>query len=289
MLGFLRIRPPFAWKGLVEAEAGVSGRASDPAAVLTAQRTNGVAGDHAIRHAALNATLAGHAITLRTLSITPEQGSVIGAGRIDRGGARELEISGQGLSLGLLQALAGGRRSMDGELEFTLQLSGDLADPVAGLSATVTNGMVGSAPFDRMILQAYYRHGLLFLEQGLVQQDRHKVKITGIVPIDPLRVRVDDIQPVDLHVSLIDADLSMLSLLTDRIEEGRGPLAGELHLTGTMARPHLEGTLTSSGGGPRPHGVGPSLAGPQARPGLTQGEGRVAGLRASAGDGTLAG
>src|SRR3989441_3975784 len=283
LLGFFRIRPPFALNGRVDGEIGVSGRVSDPAAVLTAQLTDGVAGRHAIRPAPVNATLAGPAVTLRTLSITPEQGSVIGAGRIDLGGASELEISGQGLSLGLLQALAGGRRSMDGELEFTLQLSGDLADPLAGLSATVTNGVVGSAPFDRIILQAYYRHGLLFLEQGLVQQDRHKVKVTGTVPIDPLRVRVDDIQPLDLHVSLIDADLSMLSLLTERIEQGRGPLAGELHLTGTSAQPHLEGTLTSSGGVVRLHGLEPNLTEPQARLELTECEAPAAELRARAG------
>src|SRR5207249_11794854 len=59
------------------------------------------------------------------------------------------------------------------------------ADPLVGLSATVTNGMVGSTPFDQMLLQAYYRDGQFSIEQGLVQQDRHKVKLTGTVPVDP--------------------------------------------------------------------------------------------------------
>ena len=288
VLGLLRIRPPFAVDGVVDGEIAVSGRASDPAAVLVVQLADGVLGDHAIRHAAVNATLAGHAITLRTLSVTPEQGRVIGAGRIDVSGTSDLELTGQGLSLSLLQTLAGGRRSLEGELEFTLQISGNLADPLVGLSATVTNGMVGSTPFDQMLLQAYYRDGQFSIEQGLVQQDRHKVKLTGTVPVDPLTLRLDDARPVDLHVALVDADLSMLSLLTERIEQGRGPLAGELHLTGTLAQPHLQGVLAGSGGVLRLRGLEPSLTDLESRLEFADSEIRVAELRARAGDGTLA-
>ena len=288
LLGLLRIQPRFALDGLVDGEIAVSGRASDPAAVLVAQLTDGVAGDHAIRHAAVNATLAGHAITLRTLSVTPEQGTMIGAGRIDLSGTSDLELNGQGLSLSLLQSVAGGRRSLEGELEFTLQISGNLADPLVGLSAAVTNGMVGGTPFDRMLLQAYYRDGQFSIEQGLVQQDRHKVKLTGTVPVDPLGLRLDEARPVDVHVALVDADLSMVSLLTERIEEGRGPLAGELHLTGTLAQPHLQGALAGSGGVLRLRGLEPSLTDLEGRLEFADGEIRVAELRARAGDGAVA-
>ncbi len=288
LLGWLRIRPAFALDGSVDGEISASGRISNPNAALALQLTDGVAGDTSIREAAINATVADRAVTVRSFSISPEQGTLIGAGHIAVSGSSELEVRGYGLSLDLLRARAGTGRPLRGELEFTLQLSGALADPLVGMSATVTDGIVGGASFDRMVLQAYFQRGLLHVEQGLVQQDRHKVKVSGTLPIDLLRLAVDDTRPVDLAVSLVDADLATLSALTDRIEHGEGPLAGEIHLTGTMAQPHLEGMLAASGGTLQLRGVAPALTDLQARLEFADAAIRVAQLQAKVGGGTLA-
>src|SRR5207302_11429080 len=81
---------------------------------------------------------------------------------------------------------------------------------------------------------------------------------------------------------------SMVSLLTERIEEGRGPLAGELHLTGTLAQPHLQGALAGSGGVLRLRGLEPSLTELEGRLEFADGEIRVAELRARPGEGAAA-
>src|SRR5207253_1017808 len=127
----------------------------------------------------------------------PEQGTMIGAGRIDLSGTSDLELNGQGLSLSLLQSVAGGRRSLEGELEFTLEISGNLADPLVGLSAAVTNGMVGGTPFDRMLLQGALAGSggvlrLRGLEPSLTDLEGRLEFADGEIRVAELRARAGD-------------------------------------------------------------------------------------------------
>jgi len=288
LLGLARIQPPFRIDGTIDGEMAITGRVSNPGAVLTVEMADGVVGDHPIRHAAVSATIADQAIIMRSLSVTPDAGTLVGAGRIDLAGNTELELSGQGLNLDLLRPLTGIARPLAGELDFTLQLSGALADPILGLSASVNAGTAGETAFDRIVLQAFYQGGQLHVEQGLLQQDRHKIKVTGTLPLDLMQLRVNDARPVDLHLSLVDADLSLLTALTDRIERGQGPLAGEITLTGTPAQPQLEGEVTATDGTLTVRGLEPALTDLQARLVFANNEIRVATWHARVGEGTLA-
>ncbi len=288
VLGLGRVRPPVRVDGAVDGELTITGRLRNPTAALTAEMADGILGDYPIRHAVVSATLSDHAIVMRSLSVTPDQGRLVGAGRFDLAGHTELELSGQGLTLDLLRPLTGLTRPLGGDLDFTLQLSGVLSDPVMGVSASVTTGAAGAAVFDRIVLQAFYRDGQLHVEQGLLQQERHKVKITGTLPLDLMRLRVNETQPIDLRLSLVDADLTLLAALTERIEQGEGPLAGEIHLTGTPARPRLTGEVTASDGTLALRGLASPLTAVQARLLFAEGEIQVDTLRARAGGGTLA-
>ncbi len=288
LLGLGRLRSPFILDGAVDGRITLTGRLSNPGATLAAELTDGVVGAHPIQHAAVSATLSNRAVQLQTLSIAPDQGTLIGVGRFDLSGASELELSGQGLDLDLLRPLLGSRQPLGGALEFTLQFSGPPTDPLVGLSAAVTDGKIGSTVFDRIVFQAYYQGGQLHIEQGLLQQERHRVEIAGALPLDLLRLRIDEAQPVDLRLSLVNADLSLLGTLTDRVERAEGPLAGEVHLTGTPAQPHLEGTLAVSNGMLKLRDLEPALTDLQAQVALADSEVRIASLRAQAGDGTLA-
>jgi len=287
LLGLSRVRSRIAVDGTVDGDLAITGRLSNPGAVLTAEVADGIVGDQPIQSAAVNAALANRAVTLRTLSMTPSQGTLIGAGRIDFAGVTELEFSGRGLSLDLLRPLLGVHRPLGGTLDFTLQLNGPVADPVIGVSAAASDGSVGAASFSQAVIQAYYQGGRLFVEQGLLQQNGHKVKVAGTVPLDLARLRIDDTRPVDLQIALVNADVGLLTALTERVEGGQGPLAGGIHVTGTTARPHLEGTLTAAGT-IKLRGLAPALTDLQARVDLVDGEIRIETLRARAGDGTLA-
>lgn len=287
LLGLTRIRPPFAVDGTIDGEFTAAGPLSNPRASLAFRLADGKVGDRPVREARIDAALEDHAVTLRTFTILPEQGQLVGAGRINLRGDSDVEFGGRELSLDLLRPLLGTTRPLAGNLEFTLQLSGKVTDPLIGLAASVSDGAVGGASFDHLTLQAFYQQGQLHIEQALLQEGRHKAKLEGTVPLDPLQLRFDESSQMNLRLALVDADLSLLTLLTDRVEQAEGPLVGEALITGTVAKPRMEGTITAGEGWVKLRGLDPQLSSLRAQLSFHEDEVRLSQFTAHLGNGTV--
>ncbi len=287
LLAMARVASPVPLRGRVDGTFTASGALSNPTAKLNFQLAGGGLGDHALREALARVELADHALTLQAFSIKPEQGELVGAGRINLRGTSDVEFSGRGLALDILRPLFGLKRSLAGDLDFTLQASGTLADPQVGISTTVTKGGVGEARFDQLVAQIFYRDGLLHIEQGLLQEGRHKVKAEGTVPFDPARLRFDEARAMELRLFLADANLSVLGLFTDQVERAEGPLEGEVLLSGSVAHPRMVGSLKAVDGTIKIRNLDPPLTAVQARLTFDEDEIRVAQLAARLGEGTV--
>jgi translocation and assembly module TamB len=289
LLAFARIRPPVPLSGTLDGDVSVSGPLSNPRSTVNVTLHDGRIGDHHIKDAIIEATLADQAVTIRRLLVHPDQGELLGAGRIDLQGDSEVEIAGTGLNLDLLRPLLRIQRPLAGSLEFTLQLSGRLADPSVGISATVTDGTIGSANFDRLILQAFYREGQFQISPAVLQEGQYRARLEGNVPFNPARFRFDETRPMDLRLSLVDADLSVLGLLTDAVEEAQGPLAGEVRLTGTVSQPRMEGSLSTSDASIKLRRIDPALTGLATTVTFDANEIRIGQFTARMGEGTVTG
>ncbi len=287
LLGLVHVRPPFALRGTLDGTLTISGALSSPRATVNVALRDGHLGEHPIREAEVEATLADQAVTLHRFVLRPEQGELVGAGRIDLRGESEVEFAGTGLGLDLLRPLLRIRRPLSGTLEFTLQVSGRLAEPLVGLSATVTDGAIGSTSFDRLVLQAFYRDGQFQISPAVLQEDRHRARLEGSVPFNPAQLRFDDTRPMDLRLSLVDADLSVLGLLTDAVEQAAGPLAGEVRFSGTVSHPRMEGQLATSDGSIKFRGVEPALTAVRGTVTFGEDEMRIGQLQATMGEGSL--
>jgi len=259
LLGLGRLRSPVAVQGTVSGQLRASGTLTRPRASLDVSVSEARLGDQSISEAVLQAELADGVVTLRDLRVKPQRGELVGAGRIDLRGESEVEVGGTGLDVDLLRPLLNVRRPLGGTMDATVQLSGTLNDPIVGLSFSAAAGTVGSAKFDRLILQAFYRGGQLNIENGLLQEGRHKVRLAGMVPFNPARFRFDEDRPMALRLDLVDSDLGALGLVTDRVEQASGPLTGEVAITGTVARPRMQGTVATSGGTVKLRGIAPAL------------------------------
>ncbi|HLE76808.1 MAG TPA: translocation/assembly module TamB domain-containing protein [bacterium] len=288
LLGLAGIRPPFALRGTVDGSFAVTGRIANPSARLDFHLRDGRVGDHVIREAAVDATLANRAIALRTLTVRPQRGELIGAGTVNLGGGSDVEFAGRGLDLDLLRPLLRIDRPLAGTLDFTVQLSGPINDPQAGVSASVSDGAIGAAAFDRLLLQAFYDRGQFQIEQGLLQEGPHKARFGGSLPFNPARLRFDEDRPMDLQVALDGGDLSVIGLFTDVLERASGPLRGELHLAGTVARPNIRGTVQITGGVVKLRGIDPEFTEVTGIVAFSADQATVERLTARAGDGTLA-
>lgn len=287
LLGLADIRTPFALRGTVDGTFSVSGRVANPAAHLDFRLRDGRLGDHVIRDAAVDATLANRAITLRTLTVHPDRGELIGAGTVSLRGGSNVEFAGRGLDLDLLRPLLRTDRPLAGTLDFTAQLNGPITDPQAGVAASITGGAIGAAAFDRLLLQAFYERGQFQIEQGLLQEGPHKARFAGSLPFNPARLRFDEDRPMDLQIALDGGDLSVVGLFTNALERASGPLQGEVHLTGTVARPNIGGSVQVSGGVVKLRGIDPELTEVTGAVTFSADEAQFERVTARAGDGTL--
>ncbi|HLA24549.1 MAG TPA: translocation/assembly module TamB domain-containing protein, partial [bacterium] len=287
LLGLARVRSPIALRGTLDGEVTAAGPVSNPRASVNIRLADGRVGDEPIQEAVVRAELANQAVNLEILRVVPAQGELVGAGRINLRGRSEVEFGGTGVDLNLLRPLFNLQRPLRGVMDFTLQLTGELNDPLIGLSAAAAEGGIGPMSFDRLTLQAFYRAGQFHIEHGVIQEDRHRLQVTGSLPFNPARMRLDEARPVNLRLELVDSDLSILSLFSEAIERAEGGLAGAVSITGTAARPHLEGQVTASGGTLKVRGLDPALTDLQARITFAEDTLRVDNLRARAGDGTL--
>ncbi len=288
LIGLAGMHPPFALRGSIDGTFTATGPLSNLRASLEFNLAEGRIGDHPIRQATVRADLSNHAVTLRTLHILPAEGELVGAGRIALRGQSEMEFNGTGLPLDLLRPIFGIRRDLAGTLDFTVQLTGGLNDPQLGLAVNVADGAIGTASFDHLTVQAFYRNGQLNVEHGLLQEDRNRVRLEGSVPFNPARLRFDETRPMNLRLELADADLSVLGLLTDRVERAEGPLAGAVAITGTVARPHFEGSLTTSEGTLKLRGLEPALTSVTGQVTFSEDAVRIGRISARAGEGDIA-
>ena len=287
LLGLGRVRSPIVLRGALEGQVTVSGPVSNPRASVNLRLVDGRVGEEPIQEAVVRADLANGALNLETLRVVPARGELVGAGRVNLRGRSEVEFGATGMDLNVLRPLLNLQRPLRGTVDFTLQLTGELNDPLVGLSVAATEGGIGPMSFDRLTLQAFYRAGQFNIEHGVIQEDRHRVQVTGSLPFNPARMRLDEGRPVNLRLELVDSDLSLLGLFSESIERAEGALAGSVAVTGTAARPRLEGQVTASGGTVKIRGLDPALTDLQARITFTEETLRVDDLRARAGDGTV--
>jgi translocation and assembly module TamB len=288
LLGLGRVRSPFVLTGSLDGDVRATGPVSNPHASLDLRLADGRIGDEPIQEAVVRAELANRSVNLETLRIAPGRGELVGAGQINLQGRSEVEFGGTGVDFDLLKPLFNLQRPLRGSMDFTLQLTGELNDPLVGLSAAVSDGGIGPMSFDRLTLQAFYRAGQFNIEHGVVQEGRHRVQVAGSVPFNPARMRLDDSRPVDLRLELVDSDLSLLTLFSERIEHAEGHLAGAVSITGTAAQPHLQGQVAAAGGILKVRGLDPPLTDVQAQITFTEDTLRVDSLRARAGEGAVA-
>jgi translocation and assembly module TamB len=169
-------------------------------------------------------------------------------GRVDLLGPSSVEVSAQDLNPDFLRPFVQLDRALQGRLNFTLQFSGPMNDPKAGVSLEAFDAGVEGVQADRISALAYYSAGTLHIEQGLISKGPHKLVAIGTLPVDPRTFTLDARGPLQLQLRLQDADLSFLSILTPQITDASGTVAGEVNVAGTIAVPQMTGFLRSSGG-----------------------------------------
>jgi len=248
VLGVAGLKPPAPLDGALDGRIEFTGPLDDPTAHLTLHLGDAHFGAYAIGDGIADLTLAHQRIDIERFEIYPAQGQVAAKGRVDLRGVSEVEVSAQDLNPDFLRPFFRLDRPLEGRLNFTAQLTGPLTDPRAGVSLEAFDAGVSGAQADRIAALAFYSAGTLHIEQGLISKGPHTLVAAGTLPVDRKTFTLDPRSPLHLQLRLQDADLSFLSLLTPRIVDATGTVAGEVDIAGTIEVPQMTGFLRSAGG-----------------------------------------
>ncbi len=239
---------PVPLDGTINGQVTLSGPLSDPAARVTLTLQDARMKEYPIGAGVADLTLSHGAIEIQRFQIHPPQGEVDVRGTVDLRGMSAVEVSARDLDPNFLRPLLRLDRPLEGRLNFTVQFSGLTRNPTAGLSVEAVDAGIPGVLADRIIGLAYYKDGVLHIEDGSIAKGPHKVVIQGAVPMKLGSLAFDPGGPLRLHLALQDADLSLLTLLVPAIHDARGTVVGEVEVGGTVGAPLMAGYVRSSGG-----------------------------------------
>lgn len=246
--------------GRVSGRLVVSGPLSSPRAELDATLTEGVFRRYRFPRATGRVVVEKGRVDLQQVELVSGRGRLVAQGTVNLQGSSDVEVAGLGLEAEALSSVLRLRTPLVGSLDFTVQLSGTLQDPTAGLALEGRGVGIPGAQVDRLTAQAIYRGGLLQLEQLLLEQQGHRVRARGRLPLRLRGLEPDPTGSVDFVASTDRADLSILRLVPF-VENAQGPFEATVQVTGTVADPQLKGFLRAEGGRVQLVNLRPALEG----------------------------
>ncbi len=279
---------PIPFAGTIDGSVALSGPLRDPSVRLSVALRDGMLGGIPVGAGVADLAMTHRTIDIQNFEVSPGKGHLTARGRIELDGTSEVEVSAQDLDPSLLRPFFHIDRELAGNLSFTMQWSGSTRNPTAGLSLEATNAGIPGVTADRIVALAYYKDGTVYIEDGMIAKGPHKMVVQGTVPVLLGHLALDPQGPLNLALRLEDADLSLLTFLTPRIQDARGTIAGEVTIGGSVASPAMSGYVRSHGGQMRYAGLATPIENVNADIAFSQDQILVNDLSATLGDGPLA-
>lgn len=161
--------------------------------------------------------------------------------------AEGLEVRVASLELAPFGARLAPERGLAGTLDASLDMTGALHDGRARLSVQVRQGAVQGFSYDALDATADYAGGVATVQTTLQQSATSALTAQGRVPLLAALGAAPEGHPVDERVDLTvvsnGIDLAVVEGVTDYVSSVQGQLQVDARVTGTLARPGIDGRL----------------------------------------------
>lgn len=242
--------------GRINADIGLNGTLDNPGAHLQATVTGGQIKGYDVSNIVMDLTLADHVLHIDELHGTQGTGMFAAKGTVDLNGAVNARFSAKDIQAGMLTKALGSDAAVRGLVNMDAQFGGTIDNPSADVSTEVEGGGVGASTFDSLTGLFNLRNGIIDVNQLIVKKaiknQEYKASAKGSIPLKALTAspdeRLDDYEQFNLQISLDEADLSLLPILSKQVDWAIGKTAGSLKVTGTLAHPLVNGTLNMPDG-----------------------------------------
>ncbi|WP_196595862.1 translocation/assembly module TamB domain-containing protein [Pectinatus frisingensis] len=238
--------------GSFSGEVDLNGEISNPGAHLTGKVENGHLKKYPLQEISLDASYENGIVTINRFYGQQNAGKVAARGTWNRHGAVDMEISTEGIDASMLADIMDYNVNVRGTMNAYAKISGTADSPQADVSFEVDNGGVRTTTFDKMTGLLNLQKGIINVRQILMNKGEYKISANGKIPLIALKAApwemLAQYDQIDLNISLDNADISVLPLLSKHVEWATGALKGGLKITGTLAHPLFNGTLKMTDG-----------------------------------------
>ena len=201
----------------------------------------------------LDADYTGGVVHINTFSAKQGLGTLAVRGNADLKGDIAMEIGGQNIDASLLTAWFDSKLETSGKLTFGAEVNGKTADPQVALSIDISGGKVSGTEFDSLYGLVTMNKGSIFVNQVLLLKGPYKASAYGTIPLAALSKTKraaggDQADQMALQVTLDNANLSVLPMLSKEVSWATGETDGEIRIGGTLYEPIVNGRLFAQDG-----------------------------------------
>jgi len=244
LLGLLGYPIPDA-QGIVTADLILSGPMDRPNAQGHLIVTKGNIKGYPVDKISIDLAVNNGLITVNTLELLQGKGFMRARGTWDMHGVIALEVGGRDLDAGFVSALLPNPQPVTGLVNFTAQIGGTSESPQAAMSLEIKQGSWAQAEFDSLYGLALLDHDMLKLNQVILIKGPYRASAYGTIPVAAMTAkgRAEPNSPagMDIRMRLDQADLSILPLLSQDVAWAVGKTLGEVHISGNLYQPYING------------------------------------------------
>ena len=184
-----------------------------------------------------------------------DKGTIDLRGFVNLNGPLEVTLTTREIALGLFSKAAGYDLEMVGTSNIVAKINGNIDNPSGEVLLTATGGIKG-ATFDSLQGHFLLKDRRVNVERLIASREisgkEYSASVEGYVPLKALlaqsRENLPDDEQLNLNVSMENANLSLLPVVSNLVKVATGELEGAVKITGTAAHPQINGKISMNNG-----------------------------------------
>lgn len=240
------------WTGRLDGSIDLGGSLENPSLVVKGAIQDIAYGGQLIGSGELDATLANRRLHLTKLALPVDNGMIAAGGTIDFQGDADMQIAINAVDLTRFSTLFPEGSQITGTGYLVLNIMGKTKNPRMELSAEIANASYHGVGLDHLYALATMEDQVINIQQVMGMKGPYVARAYGKIPLAAFYTSgyldASDAKSMDVVVDLNKADFAVLPLLTPYVTKGEGPLAGVVHITGTIDQPQASGQVSVRNG-----------------------------------------
>ncbi len=231
----------------------LGGNYDNPAVKLIGNIEKGAVGTYDLHDVLIDLNVLNYVATINNLrGLQGEKGVFEVSGNANLYGNLDLLAKATSIELGVFGAMAGVDADFVGTTDLHAKVTGDINNPVGDLVLSATGGIKGST-FDLLRGHVTFKDWIFEVVEMTVEsaigEKVYKLGAKGTIPVEAFYIENDyPGAEMNLQVSLDEANLSLLPVLSKMVGWATGEMAGTLTITGTASNPQINGKISLADG-----------------------------------------